>query len=285
MKLCIAEKPSVARDIAKVLGADIPKQGYFEGNGYQIRDRNSFSQSNQAFSTIWGVADELLFNEVIDQLDQDSKAGNKRFIHIMTTSNHRPYTYPEGRIDIPSKTGRDGAVKYTDWAIGDFIERAKDKPWFADTLFIIVADHNASVAGKQSLPPNKYLIPAVLYWPAKLAAKEYNGMASQIDLTPTVLTLLGVKTSGVFFGQNLLGANPEQRAYLVNYQELGYLTPTPDGNRNLIILGPKKRIDTYSVNLAGELLKIPDNKIADDHANALFQRVNEVFTSGQYLMH
>ena len=100
-----------------------------------------------------------------------------------------------------------------------------------------------------------------------------------------MLTLLGVKTSGVFFGQNMLGANPEQRAYLVNYQELGYLTPTPDGNRNLIILGPKKRIDTYSVNLAGELLKIPDNKIADDHANALFQRVNEVFTSGQYLMH
>lgn len=266
-------------------GAFDNMNAYFEGNGYQIRDRDSFSQKNQAFSTIWGVADELLFNEVIDQLDQDSKVGNKRFIHIMTTSNHRPYTYPEGRIDIPSKTGRDGAVKYTDWAIGDFIERAKDRPWFADTLFIIVADHNASVAGKQSLPPNKYLIPAVLYWPAKLAAKEYNGMASQIDLTPTVLTLLGIKTSGVFFGQNLLGANPEQRAYLVNYQELGYLTPTPDGNRNLIILGPKKRIDTYSVNLAGELLKIPDNKIADDHANALFQRVNEVFTSGQYLMH
>lgn len=266
-------------------GAFDNMNAYFEGNGYQIRDRDSFSQNNQAFSTIWGVADELLFNEVIDQLDQDSKAGNKRFIHIMTTSNHRPYTYPEGRIDIPSKTGRDGAVKYTDWAIGDFIERAKDKPWFADTLFIIVADHNASVAGKQSLPPNKYLIPAVLYWPAQLPAKKFEGMASQIDLTPTVLTLLGVKTGGVFFGQNLLSANPEQRAYLVNYQELGYLTPTPDGNRNLIILGPKKRIDTYLVNQAGELLKIPDNKIADDHANALFERVNEVFTSGQYLMH
>jgi len=36
MKLCIAEKPSVARDIAKVLGADMPKQGYFEGNGYWV---------------------------------------------------------------------------------------------------------------------------------------------------------------------------------------------------------------------------------------------------------
>lgn len=36
MKLCIAEKPSVARDIAKVLGANQPRQGYYEGNGYCV---------------------------------------------------------------------------------------------------------------------------------------------------------------------------------------------------------------------------------------------------------
>ena len=266
-------------------GAFDNMNAYFEGNGYTIRDRQSFTEANQSFTTVWGVADELLFNEALDQLDRDTKAGQKRFLHIMTTSNHRPYTYPNGHIDIPSKTGRDGAVKYTDWAIGDFLEHAKNKPWFKDTLFIIVADHDASVAGKQSLPPNKYLIPAVLYWPGTLQPKKLESMASQIDLTPTVLAMLGVQTGGVFFGQNLLASNAVPRAFLVNYQELGYLTPQLDGSRNLIILGPKKRVDNYSVNTDGELRKIPANKAAEDRAVALFQRVNEVYTSGLYRMH
>lgn len=265
-------------------GAFDNMNAYFEANGYALRDRASFSKANQSFATIWGVADELLFNEALGQLDADSRAGRKRFLHIMTTSNHRPYTYPSGRIDIPSKTGRDGAVKYTDWAIGHFLAQAKNKPWFKDTLFIIVADHNASVAGKQSLPPNKYLIPGLLYWPEKLPARNVSGMASQIDLTPTVLALLGIRTDGVFFGQNLLAADPEQRAFLVNYQELGYLTPTADGGRDLIILGPKKRADSYAVNADGELRPRPDDAAATARAVALFQRVNEVYTGGRYRM-
>ena len=65
----------------------------------------------------------------------------------------------------------------------------------------------------------------MLYWPAKLAPRRIEVMASQIDLPPTVLALLGIRTRGVFFGQNLLGPAPEARAFLVNYQELGYLTP------------------------------------------------------------
>ena len=258
---------------------------YFRGNGYAIKDRSDFSDANNTFATVWGVADELLFNEAIDQLDADTGNGRKRFLHIMTTSNHRPYSYPAGRIDIPSKTGRDGAVKYTDWAIGNFLAIAKKKPWFDDTLFIIVADHNASVAGKQSLPPNKYLIPAVLYAPKMLITAKNENMSSQIDLTPTVLALLGVKTNGVFFGQDLLKANPEQRAFLVNYQELGYLTPTPDGLRHLTLLGPKKRLENYSVSTDGELTKVPDDSVKSNKAIALFQRVDEVYSGGKYVEH
>lgn len=255
---------------------------YFRGNGYAIKDRSDFSEANNSFATVWGVADELLFNEAIDQIDYDTKNGTKRFLHIMTTSNHRPYTYPAGRIDIPSKTGRDGAVKYTDWAIGNFLRQARKKPWFNDTLFIIVADHNASVAGKQSLPPNKYLIPAVLYAPKMIASTEIKNMSSQIDLTPTVLAMLGIHTNGVFFGQNLLALNPEQRAFLVNYQELGYLTPSSDGLRHLTLLGPKKRLENYSVSADGDLTKVPDDSLNSNKAIALFQRVDEVYSAGEY---
>ncbi|WP_410967774.1 sulfatase-like hydrolase/transferase, partial [Salmonella sp. SAL4452] len=74
------------------------------------------------------------------------------FLQLMTTSNHRPYTYPDGRIDIPSGEGREGAVKYTDHAIAEFLEQAKAKPWFDNTLFIFVADHTAGSAGVEDLP-------------------------------------------------------------------------------------------------------------------------------------
>ncbi len=94
------------------------------------------------------------------KLKKPLKSGKPVFAHIMTTSNHRPFTYPNGRIDIPSHTNREGAVKYTDYAIGKFIKEAKTKPWFKNTLFVIVADHCASSAGKADLPVNKYLIPA-----------------------------------------------------------------------------------------------------------------------------
>lgn len=265
-------------------GAFDNMNAFFQGGGYAINDRLSFSKADQAFATIWGVADELLFNEAVIQLDRDSRAGTKRFLHIMTTSNHRPYTYPDGRIDIPSKTGRDGAVKYTDWAIGHFLDRARSKPWFNDTLFVIVADHNASVAGKQSLPPNKYRIPALFYWPSRLAPRTLDSMSSQIDLAPTLLAMLDIDTGGVFFGQDLLAENPEQRAFLVNYLELGYLTPAPGGKRQLIVLGPKKRIDSYSVDAGGAQIKIPGNSADEDKAIALFQRTNEVYASGKLHM-
>lgn len=255
---------------------------YFSGNGYSILDRSDFSKENTSFATVWGVADEMLFNEVIKQLDRDSKSGVKRFMHVMTTSNHRPYVYPDGRIDIPSKTGRDGAVKYTDWAINHFLIEAKKKPWFDDTLFVIVADHNASVAGKTSLPPDKYLIPAMFYAPKLLGARRVETMSSQIDLPPTLLTMMGVDTKGVFFGQDLLAKHVDQRAFLVNYQELGYLTPTPDGLRHLTILGPKKRVDNYSVNTDGDLTKVFDDRPRTDKAIALFQRVDEVYGNGKY---
>ena len=85
----------------------------------------------------------------------------------MTISNHRPYTYPDGRISYEGDAmSRPAAVKYSDWAIGDFLARAADKPWFDETVFVIVADHCASSAGKTSLPLEKYHIPALIYAPS-----------------------------------------------------------------------------------------------------------------------
>ncbi|MSQ18480.1 MAG: LTA synthase family protein [Betaproteobacteria bacterium] len=86
---------------------------FFSGNGYTVIDRTALKPDEIHFANIWGVADEDLFSLALRELDKRHAAGVKFFAHVMTTSNHRPFTYPAGRIDIASKSGWDGGVKYT----------------------------------------------------------------------------------------------------------------------------------------------------------------------------
>ncbi len=97
----------------------------------------------------------------------------------MTTSNHRPFTYPEGKIDIPSGEGREGAVKYTDYAIGQFLKKIHGKPWFNNTVVIFVADHCASSAGRNEINVDKYHIPCMVYNLHGDAAQVINDQCSQ----------------------------------------------------------------------------------------------------------
>ena len=197
---------------------------FFAGNGYTVIDRSRLARDEIHYENIWGVADEDLFTLSLRELDVRAEEGRPFFAHIMTTSNHRPYTYPAGRIDIRSGTGRDGAVKYTDWAIGDFIDRARARAWFNDTLFVIVADHCASSRGKTELPIERFHIPMLVYAPRQVQPGRVEQVASQIDVAPTVLALLGFSYQSRFFGQDILSAgalNP--RALLANYQTVGYL--------------------------------------------------------------
>lgn len=108
---------------------------FFENNHYRIVDRTDLKPEEITFANIWGVADEDLYRRVIKENDAAFAGGKPFFNMILTTSNHRPFTYPEGKIDIPSGTGRRGGVKYSDYAIRQFIETARGKPWFKDTIW------------------------------------------------------------------------------------------------------------------------------------------------------
>lgn len=216
---------------------------YFMSNDYEVLDRKSFDQKSITFSNVWGVADEILFSNTARLLTEKTKGRDRFFAQIMTTSNHRPYTYPDGRIDIQSPGGRDGAVKYTDYAIGKFIEEAKQEPWFKDTVFVIVADHCASVAGKTKLPVANYLIPMIIYAPDIVNPGVYDRMASQIDLAPTLIDVMKLHGDDYFFGDSLFeNSDKPARAFVSNYQELGYYK-----DNVLTVLKPKKHVETYSV--------------------------------------
>ncbi len=198
---------------------------FFSANHYQVVDRMAIPAERIHHENIWGVADEDLFSQALLEADASFARGKPSFMHVMTTSNHRPYTYPEGRIDIPSHKGREGGVKYTDWAIGNFLDRAAQKPWFKDTVFVIVADHCASSAGKTDLPVERYHIPALIYAPAHIAPAKMDRLASQIDIAPTLLGLLHFKYESRFLGYDLFDLEPgRERAFISTYQDLGYLT-------------------------------------------------------------
>ena len=215
---------------------------FFSHNGFSIVDRTDFADNEVTFSNVWGACDEDLFNKVLKEADK-SYADKKPFLNfIMTTSNHRPYTYPDGKIDVPSHTGREGGVKYTDYAINKFINEAKKKPWFKNTIFIILADHNGGSAGKTTLPAYRYKIPLIVYAPNIVKPEVVNKLSSQIDLFPTIFSLMNWSYESMFYGADILSKKFKERAFIGNYQKLGLMK-----NGYLFVLTPDKKIHKYKI--------------------------------------
>jgi len=219
---------------------------FYTSNGFEDIDRTDFDSSKIAFSNVWGVSDEDLFGKAIEEADK-SYANNKPFFSIlMTTSNHRPFTYPEGRIDIPSKENRNGAVKYTDYAIGKLIADAKKKPWFKNTIFVIVADHCAGSAGNTDLPLWRYQIPAIFYAPDIIKPRKFDKMISQIDLPVTLLGLMNFEYQSTFFGNDVLRNEKtiKERSFFGTYDKVGYFV-----DKKLYVLLPKKQSKVFDVEI------------------------------------
>jgi phosphoglycerol transferase MdoB-like AlkP superfamily enzyme len=216
---------------------------FFENNGYDVVDRSALTNKDIDYENIWGVADENLFTLVLREMDKTVSKGKPIFAHVMTTSNHRPFTYPEGRIDIPSHTSRAGAVKYTDYALKKFILEASKKEWFTNTVFVITADHCASSAGKTELPIEKYHIPMLIFSPDHIALGVEERLMSQIDIGPTILGLLNFSYTSNFFGEDINAIeNGSERAFISTYQLLGLLK-----SDRLVVLSPNREPEEFLI--------------------------------------
>ncbi len=249
-------------------------QNYFHGNGYNIVDQGNLKSNEISFSNIWGVADEDILIKSLELADQNYKEGKAFFSLIMTTSNHRPYTFPEGRIDLPSGGGRSAAVKYTDYAIGKFLELAKTHPWFDNTIFVITSDHCASSAGKTDLPVNKYHIPLLIYAPNILKPQIVDNLASQIDIAPTILGLLNFSYNSKFFGQDILNM-PANRAFISTYQLLGFMK-----DNHLVILRPQEQAKTYKL-IAEDKIEIENIPSLVEEASSFYQVAHDLYIQGE----
>ncbi len=254
---------------------------FFDANDYRVVDRRAIPSERIEFENVWGVADEHLYDQVIEEIDRDKAAKPQRpvFVHVMTTSNHRPYTYPGGRIDIPSGSGRDGAVKYTDYALGRLIERASSRPWFKDTVFVITADHGASARGTAHIPVDKYLIPVFVYSPAHIAPQRVDRLMSQIDIAPTLLGLLDFSYHTKFLGRDVLHSAPEtDRAFIGNFQTLAFMK-----DDRIAVLQPKRKTDVYRLAAGRDYFPLPADAEFTREAIAFYQVASHVFRNGLYL--
>ncbi|MEO8459565.1 MAG: LTA synthase family protein [Dokdonella sp.] len=250
---------------------------FFENNGYKVLDRESIPPEKAHAGNIWGVADEDLYTLALGEFDRVHATGKPFFAHIMTTSNHRPYTFPENRVNYPQGQ-RNSAVAYTDWAIGDFIRRARDKSWFADTVFVITADHCASSGGIAALPVFRYQIPMWVYSPSHIQPRREPRMIGQIDIGPTLLGLLGMSYRSEFYGADLFRLEPgRERGLLGNYQRLGYLR-----GDQMIELGPHQAVINRRPAYGGDAPQpeIPMDENMAREAIAYYQTASYRFTHG-----
>lgn len=247
---------------------------FFSGNGFNVVDQRSMTTEEVTFSNAWGVCDEDLFNKVLSEADLSYQQKKPFFNFVLTTSNHRPYTYPENKVDIPSGTGRDGAVKYSDFSIGEFLKNAEKKPWYKDTVFIFISDHNASVAGGEKIQIEDYRIPIIIYSPGFIKPEKVSDLVSQIDLAPTLFRLLNFSYQSRFFGVDAFSQNV-RRAFIGTYQKVGYY----DG-KSIVLLSPTKLVETVPGTLMQKNVVTPEDDPLVKTTVSFYQIASQLFREG-----
>lgn len=247
---------------------------FFRGNGFAVSDRSDIP--DPLFANIWGVSDEDLFRHALTWFDKEAATGRPFFSVVMTTSNHRPYTFPAGIPGVPPEGGgRRAGVRYADHALGRFFAEAPRHPWFGKTLFVVVADHDARVYGRAEVPVEHYRVPLLLYAPGRLKPGEVDTPASQMDIAPTVLALLGLPYEAPFYGQDVLAADPAApRDILLNHNHDVALLR----GEKMAVLGLNRQGRTFRYRpRVDALAPAPDDPRLLDLAAAYYQTAFDLF--------
>jgi phosphoglycerol transferase MdoB-like AlkP superfamily enzyme len=216
-------------------------RSFFTGNGFNhIVEQKDYK--NPVFASSWGVSDEDLLNRTHEQLLAHHKTGKPFFTLAFSSSNHAPFEFPDGRIELyeQPKGTDNNAVKYADYAIGEFFKKAQNSPYWKDTVFLIVADHDIRVRGVSLVPVERFHIPGLILG-ADIKPLRYKGMASQIDLPVTLLSLMGIEAQHPMTGRDLSSVAPDSlgRAMMQYNANFGWMEETKDGNQVVVLRSDK----------------------------------------------
>jgi len=257
-------------------------RSFMLGNGYQrFIEQSDFP--DDLFGTIWGVADEFVFDRLLERQKAARARNESLFATLLTVSNHKPFDVPPGRTNRPpGERSREGAVAYSDYAVGRYLDQAQDAGLLEHTLVLVVGDHGARVYGSEQIPIDSYHVYGTILSPdPKHKDIQYGSICSQIDLAPTILTMCGIEDIVPFMGQSLVGREgvplpgpARNRAFFHHNRDIGLLE---DGI--LVVLGMSRSVQAYQFvhGPSNSLIRLePDfeperiTRIADDAA-AIFQ--------------
>lgn len=137
------------------------------------------------------------------------------FAFLFTGTTHEPFPDPGRQFHRYDREKDDesaylNTLFYSDWALGEFMQRAAAQPWYQDTVFVFVADHvlRASATDLDA----SFRIPLMIYTPDQsLAAGRETAYASQYDVLPTLVDLLGIRQPIASFGRSLLQPDDDGR--------------------------------------------------------------------------
>ena len=203
---------------------------FFIGNGFdQFIEEKDFA--NPVYKSPWGVSDEDLFMRADQEFRRLHSEGKPFFATILTVSLHSPWQYPAGRIaplaaDTHVPPGFELAelnnFLYGDYCIGKFIRDARGSAYFDDTLFVFVGDHGVHLRGSELIPVDEYRVPAVFFAPAHIEARRISGVTSQIDLPPTIMSIVGGEYRSAFLGRDVLDGRQQEPFAIVIYNKKRY---------------------------------------------------------------
>ncbi|MGI8497684.1 MAG: LTA synthase family protein [Gemmatimonadaceae bacterium] len=263
----------------------------FDGMGRYMRSNGMERVIEQGdyprglFTTAWGVADEAIFDRATAEFDSLTALHQPFYALVLSVSNHRPYTYPVGRIPFdPNKKSREYVVRYADWALGRFVRQARSHPFFDSTLFVLMGDHGARVYGAQEIPLLSYQVPMLFYAPGLIpAGVRDTTMASSLDVPPTILAVLGLPYESKFFGHDLFHIGPAQgRALMTHNNQIALLQGS-----DLAVLGLHQSSELYRVDSAfARQTRIgnpaPAQRGLVEDAIAYFAGADLVYRGGKY---
>jgi phosphoglycerol transferase MdoB-like AlkP superfamily enzyme len=204
-------------------------RGIFQSNikGLRIFEEGSYDTENRA--DVWGIDDYELFSESDKELKKLHDQ-NKPFVaYIQTASNHMPFTVPEKKESytpiseasisdaLLEKSGfksvaQLNALRYLDFNIGKFLERAKKSGYYDNTIFVFFGDHNTAM-NRTDKYTNEYdlniqlqHVPFIIHAPQFVKPREISKNGKLIDMFPTVISLLKMNHTNYTLGNNLLDA-------------------------------------------------------------------------------
>ncbi len=257
---------------------------YLERNGVQrVIDQSDFPAS--AFRTAWGVCDEAIFARAVAEMDELAHSGSPFYLLVLTVSNHRPYRFPQDDVKWDSRMkARPNAVRYADHALGGFFDAVRSRPWFDDTLFVLMGDHGARIYGAAEIPLASYEVPILFVGHGVVPAGAHDdSLASSLDVPPTVLGALGIDYDSRFFGRDLFHSDAGSgRAFLSHNAEIALLE-----RDRLAVLGLRgsERLFRYRRG-HDELEPMRAESEADRtllaDAVAFYQTADDLYRSGRY---